>query len=165
MRPPYNLPQWNERAVNVASWLNTADLNGYLALMAQPPQPPADLPAWEWMRLVQIAAALVIAHIGEGQQPWAESFRRRALRSLIYGPMDWSGAAAILAVGELATRDAAVEADVEAMLLDVLRHRPDEGAWALEAPLFFTLMRLPHLSEQGRTLVDAYRQSLESQEN
>jgi len=118
--------------------------------MVHLPDAPAGIAWWDWLRLVQLAAASVIARLDDG---WGNSVRGRALVSLAYGPMDWSGCAAVVALADLAVDDEEIERDVTAVFLDLFKHAPNAGAWALEMPLLCGLARLPHLDGETRAAV------------
>lgn len=142
-------------AQRLAATLTSADVEGLLGVMVHPPALPEGRAAWDWVRQVQIAAALVLAYLDDG---WEGSARRTALSALIYGPMDWTGGAAIVALADLAVRDPGAGAEVEGTFLDVLERRPSAGDWALEMPLLYSLARLPNLGERGSAVLKAHRQ-------
>jgi tetratricopeptide (TPR) repeat protein len=139
----YNLNAWRPRAQKLAREIGLDALDDLLAVMVHPPMPPDDRDAWDWVRQVQIASALTIGYIEAG---WSASRRREALLSLAYGPMDWVGGAAVVALADIATQEAEVEPEVEQAFLDLLDRQPSEGAWSLLGPLLLGLARLPHPS-------------------
>lgn len=46
--------------------------------------------------------------------------------------------------------------EVLGVLADVVRNRPNEGAWALEAPPVVSLARLPHVDAETRQFARDY---------
>ncbi len=149
-RTPFNVDAWRERARRLSQELGPQALDDLLAVMVHPSAPPDARPAWDWIRQVQIASALTISQVGDST--WEGSVRRDALLSLVYGPVDWAGAAALVALASLATYEPALAPSVEAIYLDLLSRQPSEGAWALYKPLVLLLNRLPYLSERGRAV-------------
>jgi tetratricopeptide (TPR) repeat protein len=143
----YGLELWRAPAQRLAGELGPGGVQGLLGVMVHPPHQPTDEPAWDWLRKVQIAAAMTIARL-DGS--WAESVRRRALVALAYGPMDWSGAAAVLALGDLAETETGPRRDIERLLVDLAGYRPSGGAWALSLPMVVALLLIPRLGEDGR---------------
>ncbi len=149
-REPYNLPRWRAPARRLAAALGPTAVEGLLGTMVHPPALPADRVAWDWVRQVQIAAALVLAYMGEGAGS-------AALHALAYGPMDWTGVAAIVALADRAVQDLVTGRETEELFLDLLDHQPSEGDWVLETPLLYSLARLPELSERGRATLATHQ--------
>jgi hypothetical protein len=81
-------------------------------VMVHPPPFPQgkDFDAFEWVQRVQIAAALVIAHLEPG---WPGATKKRALESIAMGPVDWTASAAVIALSRLAKADPNARRDVE----------------------------------------------------
>jgi tetratricopeptide (TPR) repeat protein len=157
-RTPFNVEAWREPARRLCQELGPQVLDDLFAVMVYPPAPPDARPAWDWIRQVQIASALAMAQLGDSS--WEGSLRRDALLSLVYGPMDWSGVAALVALASLATHESALAPSVEEIYCDLLSQPPSEGAWALYKPLVLLLNRLPYLSERGRVLAKQERGAL-----
>jgi tetratricopeptide (TPR) repeat protein len=157
-RTPFNIEAWREPARRLSQELGPQALDDLLAVMVHPSAPPDARPAWDWIRQLQIASALTIAQLGDSA--WEGSLRRDALLSLVYGPMDWAGVAALVALASLATHEPALAPSVEEIYLDLLSQPPSEGAWALYNPLVVLLNRLPYLSERGRVVAKQERGSL-----
>src|SRR5262249_53277310 len=96
---PYRLDAWWGHARRLARQLGPARVEDLLGTMVYPPGVSrVDRPA-AWVYRVQVAAALVLAHLDSG---WEESVRRKALLALANGPMDWSVDAALVALASLA---------------------------------------------------------------
>jgi tetratricopeptide (TPR) repeat protein len=102
-----HLPELFDDAVRLAG-LPLADL---LGIMVHPPAPdePSDWP--QWLRSVQVAACLGIAH-HQPDQPWAMSVRRKVLFDLAFGAEDWVSEAALLAMVATAWVDPSARSDV-----------------------------------------------------
>ncbi len=88
--------------------------------------------------------------IGHLNGEWERSVRREVLLSLVFGPMDWTGAAALVVLTDLAMHDEAIAREVMGVFAALLRSRPNEGAWALETPLMAGLARLPQVDAETR---------------
>lgn len=98
----YDVERWFEQACDAVARLRkqaadpAALAEQLLAVMIHPPKVPDQAwYAWDWVRAVQFASAMLIARIDDG---WSDSLRRRALLSLATGPVDWTTEAAIVAL-------------------------------------------------------------------
>jgi tetratricopeptide (TPR) repeat protein len=111
-----------------------------LGTMVHPPARPDTLPIWVWVQRAQVAAAFVIAHLGEG---WDGSPRQRVLCSLARGPMDWSVEAAIVALAQVAQREPAAVRDIAALYLELLESLPTPGGIPYLHALLACAARLP----------------------
>jgi hypothetical protein len=87
----YLLPRWWAAAKTLAP--SVPDSQELVASMAWIGRPPPGTPAWQWVQRVQHAAALLLAQREDG---WS------LLRNVALGTPDWSVAAAVLALTELA---------------------------------------------------------------
>src|SRR5260221_9994683 len=105
-RTPFNVEAWREPARRLSKELGPQALGDLLGVMVHPPTASDGRPAWDWIRQVQIASALTISQLGYAT--WEGSIRRDALLSLVYGPMDWSGVAGLVALASLATHEPAL---------------------------------------------------------
>jgi hypothetical protein len=91
---PGYLPRWGE----------------ILGVMANGAPIPAGRDPFSWLLRLQIASALVLAHMDGG---WQQSHRRRALIHLALGPVDWAVQAAIVALHYVASTTAEARDEVE----------------------------------------------------
>ncbi|MBV1860121.1 MAG: hypothetical protein KUG77_17035 [Nannocystaceae bacterium] len=134
------LEAWVEAAAEAARGLDPRAIDSLLAAMVNPPRPPS--PDWRvlmWVQRVQIAAALLIAHIETG---WEGSARKRTLESLLMGPVDWVVDAAVIALGALARKDASIRARVEDLFGWLVGQIPSSGYTCFEYPLISTWLSL-----------------------
>ncbi|HKO54116.1 MAG TPA: hypothetical protein VJV79_40685 [Polyangiaceae bacterium] len=107
----YRQDVWDSAARAVAEQWGDAWLHGFLAVMTDPPLPPpeAGFDGFYWTYRCQIAAALVLSHLG----PWDSGPGRGALYSLLFGPSDWTTSAAIIALGFRAKENPALRPEME----------------------------------------------------
>ena len=117
-----------------------------LAAMVNPPPTPAGQDALEWIPRIQLVAAQIIAHIGDG---WQSSARREALLSALFGPRDWITVAAIIALAHLAEENREIEADVQDAFKTLSDFIPDSYN-CFEHALFACWQRLPGLTMQEK---------------
>jgi len=137
---PYNLEFWEPKAKEIAARLGPGALQSLLGMMVHPPRPPdSDWRVLVWVQRVQVAAALIIAHL---DSTWDGSQRKRALYSLLYGPVDWIVDAAIIALGCLARRDPTIRQEVEQAFAWLRAQIPSEGFTCFEYPLVSTWLSL-----------------------
>lgn len=153
VRRPYTLDGWHSLARALGEWLDPAALPSLLGVMVHPPAAPAGWHEWDWIASVQLASALTIAYVDTG---WEGSRRHAALTYLMYGPMDWSGAAAIIATALLARQDMRIHIAFDQLCLDLWNHAPDDGPWALEPALVYGLLFTKSFSREARSQIQAY---------
>jgi hypothetical protein len=149
---PYALDRWHAPARALGTRLGAKALPSLLGVMAHPPAPPAGWRVWDWLLAVQLASALTLAHIDEG---WDGSLRQTALMSLVYGPMDWSGAAALMALAVLARQDMRIHIAYDRLCLDLWEQQPDQP-WALEEALVMSLLFVESYSEAAAAKIKGY---------
>lgn len=107
---------WLEAAAPVAKDLGPGAAQDIVAAMLHWPDPPSWASPLTYGFRFQVSAALVLANLDDG---WDDaSPRRRALLSLIDGPVDWLAAAGLIAVTRLCDREPALVATVTAILED-----------------------------------------------
>ncbi len=137
---PFSLELWEPKARALAAKLGPAQVNSLLGTMVHPPRPPnSDWRVLVWVQRVQVAAALVIAYLDSG---WEGSVRKRTLYSLLYGPVDWTVDAAIIALGCLARQDPTIRAEVEQAFAWLQGQVASEGFTCFEYPLVSTWLAL-----------------------
>lgn len=119
-----------------------------LATMLHPPPPPApDTDSARWCKQVQRVCAAAIASIGPD---WDGSPRRAALRSLIFGPSDWTVSAGAWAAVILAETDGTGAAETLDWILARLREEPIDVFCGQSYPLTLAAFFHPLMSTQGR---------------
>jgi tetratricopeptide (TPR) repeat protein len=156
---PYELPAWSRRAAEAAQRLQPEALIELLgAMVHRPPALPEGMPPWVWLFRRQLTAALLIAHL-DGD--WEGSRRREGLESLLFGPLDWTTTAAILATTALLNEEPQLVEQVVPDLLTLLEI-PGSPIWhqCVEAPLLHCLPRLDGLDDASRALLETQRLEL-----
>ena len=116
---PYHAAIWIEHAQIVGRELGVDAVEGLLGAMLHAPPMPDGWWPWDWMVHVQVAAAMALAFVDEG---WDESARQAALTSLVYGPVDWTAAAGLVALTRLACVDPERGPDIEPILEGAASH-------------------------------------------
>lgn len=144
---PYHVDAWWNHARRAAQKLGPEKVDDLLATMVYPPHvSQVDRPA-AWVYHVQVAAALVIAHIDEG---WADSLRRKALYALANGPMDWTVDAALVALAALAREDEEAARDIARLFRELRTHIPADGTSCCYPALLWCAQRLPGAADAER---------------
>lgn len=149
---PYRRRRAWAAASRAAARLSPGDAEALLACVVHPPPLPEGWPleaAFEWVPRVQLTVAFVLAHLAP-HEPWESSVRRAALRSLLFGPMDWSTEAAAVAFVELAHDHPILELDVHRAFATLYAGKPQEGPVCYELGLLDRWLRLPGLYPQER---------------
>ncbi len=121
----YRQDVWDGAARAVAQQWGDAWLHGFLAVMTDPPLPPPDsgFEGFYWTYRCQVAAALVLSHLG----PWESGPGRGALYSLVFGPSDWTTSAAIIALGFRAKENPARRPEIEQLFGWLKTQAPARG--------------------------------------
>jgi len=117
--------------------------------MVYPTPAPSDVPMASWLFRYQVAAACLVAHAETG---WRGSRRRQLLLDLVRGPGDWTTAAAVLVLGEIAVREPDALPEIRRELTLLAKAIPD-GAYSSYAPVLALVARKipffpPELVEQ-----------------
>ena len=99
-------------------------LDDLAACMVHPTDPSDDFPTVSWVYRTQIAAACLIARSDDG---WRGTRRRKILIDLVRGPVDWTTAAAVLVLGEVAVRTADALPEVRRELMSLALTIPTGG--------------------------------------
>jgi tetratricopeptide (TPR) repeat protein len=144
---PYRLDFWWGHARRLGRELGPERVEDLLATMVYPPAVArVDRPA-VWVYRVQVAAALVLAHVDPG---WEGSARRRALLSLANGPMDWTVDAGLVALAALARDEEDIAAEVGPLFREMREAVPPDGEVSYYPALIWSSLRLPGLEEDER---------------
>lgn len=162
-RKAYDLDEWEPLAKALAAQMGPPWQREILAVMVSPPPPPR--PGYDpfvWLYRVQVATALVLAHLDAG---WAESQRKRVLYSLACGPVDWAVDAAIVALSRLARTDAAIRQDVVALFGWLESQVPKQGHTSYEHPLVCVWSALPGIDEATKARLLAKKTAIEEHEH
>ena len=116
---------------------------------------PADWNEWDWITAVQIASALTIASLGD-KTVWEGSLRKAALTSLIYGPTDWSGAAALIALAVLANQNKRVAIEFDFICRDLWSLGGGTAEWPHERAMVFGLIFVNHYGNEVKKHIQEY---------
>jgi tetratricopeptide (TPR) repeat protein len=85
---------WDPAAQRVAQQFGPNAAHAFLAVATNPPPPPPDIDGVTWLYRCQVAAAIVLSHLG----PWESGPGRAALYAMVSGPSDWVTIAGIVAL-------------------------------------------------------------------
>jgi hypothetical protein len=152
---PYVLLRWYAEAYALGQHLGEAALTDLLGVMVHPPATPAGWDEWDWITAVQIASALTIASLGD-DTAWEGSRRKAALTSLIYGPTDWSGAAALIALAVLAKQDKRITIEFDSICRDLWSLGQGTAEWPHEQAMVFGLIFVNNYSKEARKHIQEY---------
>jgi hypothetical protein len=141
---PFNIEEWDDQAARIAARLGPEWASHLAASMVHPMAPSPGFDAFDWVQRFQIAAALVLSYIDQG---WQGSRRESMLRSIAFGPMDWTNSAAILALGRIALREPQLQPEIENLFKALLQKVGQSGYTSFEYPLACVWLTLPQKSE------------------
>ena len=139
----YYLPRWWQQArkLMMGHSMNLADLIG---VMTYPPDCPAEmqekLGTGQWIKHVQIAAALLIA---APENQWKKSGRREILLGLLDGPIDWTTEAALIALTEIGLDFPEAIPEISFAMETLAGRIPETGYWSIAATLPICYQQLP----------------------
>jgi hypothetical protein len=150
----YRQDVWDEAARGVAQQWGDAWLHGFLAVMTDPPAPPPEsgFDGFYWLYRCQVAAALVLSHLG----PWESGPGRGALYSLVFGPSDWTTSAAIIALGFRAKANPALRGEIEQLFAWLRGQAPARGYTGWEYVLAHVWLGLGGHPEATKTGIEAW---------
>jgi tetratricopeptide (TPR) repeat protein len=147
-------------ASRVAEVIGPDRVGEILAVMVHPPPVPEGMSALTWLPRVQHEAAQVAAQVDQG---WEGSKRREALLSVLHGPSDWTTAAAIRALAQLAQENEVIAPDVHDAFQKLADHQPDAYCcW--EHTLYSYWRRLPHLFPNEREELEKKLRKIEERD-
>jgi tetratricopeptide (TPR) repeat protein len=155
----YRQDVWDGAARGIAQQWGDAWLHGFLAVMTDPPAPPpeAGFDAFYWTYRCQVAAALVLSHLG----PWESGPGRGALYSLVFGPSDWTSAAAVIALGFRAKENPALRPEVEQLFGWLRSQAPARGHTEWEHVLAYVWLGLGSHAEAHQASLEEWIEQLE----
>jgi len=139
-REPYLLARWCEVGRAYAAEIGAGTLKDVLATMVHPSLPPERMPSEIWLQRLQFAAGCTVAGMDEG---WNGTLRRRALLSLLRGPIDWISGAAAVVLSEIHLSCAEARGEITRELTEQIHRLPTESYCCLRKPLAAACLRLP----------------------
>jgi tetratricopeptide (TPR) repeat protein len=165
-REPFDLTAWDGPARELAQRMGAPWMQQILCVMVHPPPlPDPATDPFSWVQRVQMAAALVIGHMGAAEEAWPNSQRRRALFTLACGPCDWTNDAAIVALAWLARGDQALRADVEGLFRFLESRVPNDGYVSFEHALCHAWLGLGGLEPAEKQRLEAWAQRIHEKEH
>jgi hypothetical protein len=139
-RDRFDSTEWFDAAREVVRRVRPT-LEDLLGVMVHPLPPPANKPAFVFLWHLQVAAACAIGSLDEG---WGQ----RGLEALLLGPVDWTSAAASIALAEVAERHAGLVPAIDALFRRAIQKMPKDDYWCFRYPLVVSWLRLPELGEE-----------------
>ena len=106
-----------------------------------------------------MACALLIGHLDEG---WNPSIRKRALYSLIMGPVDWLVDAGLLVLGWLGRDNPEIRAEAHQMFSWMATRIPGEGYTCYEYPLACAWLLMGGHDDATRERLQTWKLSIEA---
>jgi tetratricopeptide (TPR) repeat protein len=146
-QPQYALQSWQRQAARIARDFPADRAGDFLAAMVHPPQVEKAPRPWAWVYRWQVAAALIVSQL---EAEWEGSRRREALLSLVWGPVDWTTDAALVALAALAQDEEPRATEVTNVFREVLATLPRGGAVCYYPALLWSMLRLPTLDAEDR---------------
>ncbi len=141
----YHQMIWRDEAKVIAKSIGLTGITSLIGTMVHPPPPFSEIiPYWDWIRRVQLAAALILGNIEENDAGFS------ALTSIIGGPIDWTTNAAIAALTDVAMRNPARGGEVIELFKALRKQMPKEGYWCVEPELDHHMLILPSIEEKMR---------------
>ncbi len=160
----FSLDAWGTAAERLARRFASLTPCEVLGVMVFPPACPGDIWPWDWMFRAQVLTALVLARHSAGS--WLASAHASHLLDLLYGPVDWTTTAALVALTDRAREDAFSRAEIVARMTRLLT-RPMSPIWYMCAykPACQLMQHIPGLDEKTRNAVRVAIDQLEAEES
>ena len=99
-----------------------------------------------------------------GAEPAREDSRHKAaLTSLIYGPTDWSGAAALIALAVLAGQNKRITIAFDHICRDLWSLGRGTAEWPHEQAMVVGLLFVDHYSKEARTYIQKYFERMQKE--
>ena len=159
---PFRKDAWDPAAYRTAQTLGPGAAGAVLAVVTNPPPAPPDFDGITWMYRCQIAAAIVLSHMG----PWDSGPARGALYSLVSGPSDWVSSASIVALAWRAGDSPAIRQEVLGAFQWLRSIIPSEGFTPWEEALVCSWIALGRHADNEiadlREWLARYERSVES---
>jgi len=115
-----------------------------VAAMLHPPKMPIgttpDVHLFHWQLCCTVLVTELRAH-----EPWEASIRRDVLRSLLFGPPDWTTAATVIALVEVALDDVSAQEDLRDWLDELVQFAPTIGNCPWARAVEYAHTRVPGL--------------------
>jgi len=160
---PYNLERYEQKAAELREKIKLppdAFLPHLTATMVHPPPLPSpDYDPINWIQRVQVASALLIAQLDDG---WNPSVRKRALYSMIMGPVDWLVDAALVVLGWLGSKSPDIRGEAAQMFRWMYGQIPKEGYTCFEYPLACAWLLLGELDDATKQWLENWKSQIES---
>jgi hypothetical protein len=121
------------------------------------PPPNTGFDGFYWTFRCQVAAALVLSHLG----PWESGPGRGALYSLVFGPSDWTTGAAIIALGFRAKENPALRPEIEQLFGWLRGQAPQRGYTGWETVLAHVWLGLGNHSPEAQAGIQTWITQLE----
>jgi hypothetical protein len=137
-----------------AAEIGPGRIGDVLATMVHPSLPPEEVPSWVWLRHLQFAACCTVAGMDRG---WEGTLRRRALLSLVRGPLDWINGAAAMVLSQIYLDCVAARPEITKELWEQIQRLPNAYA-CCRKPFAAAFLRLP--GEVPANLVEALQRWL-----
>ena len=138
-----------ERAPRVAA--SSADLELFAHAMVHPLDAPTDVMTADWVQRWQVSAACLIARSEPG---WRGTRRRQLLIDLVRGPADWTTAAAVLVLGEIAMREPDALPEIRRELRLLARAIPSGGYCSYGSTLAVVAQKVPFFAPDTAKLLE-----------
>jgi hypothetical protein len=135
-----------------------------VAAMVHPPDlPPGSPPAFHVFHW-QLCCAALVAEL-KPKEPWDASLRRDVLRTLIFGPPDWTTAAALIVLVEQALDDPCAMEDARDWLDELVQFAPNQGHCPWAKAVAYAHGSLPGLRPDLLSSLEPWLSQGESREN
>ena len=149
---------WDPAARAIAQAAGPQSVRAFMSVLTNPPPPPREFDGLIWTYRCQIAAAVILSHLG----PWEAGPGRGVLYSLVSGPSDWLTTAGIVALAWRAQDAPHVRTEVEGAFAWLRSLIPAEGFTPWEGALVDSWLALGNHPENVRADLQAWSDRYEA---
>jgi len=160
----FSLESWGEAAARLAAEFHKLTPCQMIGAMVFPGPFPSDQWPWDVVFKAQVMCALVLSR--RESPSWLDSSPGKHIRDIVYGPVDWTTTAGLLALTDVARRDPSCADDIRSLFFSLL-HVPMSPIWFMCSwqPIWQMLQHFPNLDRRTRAKVQQTVDDLEAEED
>lgn len=167
----FSLPQWYEKAAELAPEMDSNDRADLYSCMVYPPAPEQSIPAEDWLMRIQFAAVCILAQMGdkylqsetETMEYYVNTLPSPELAAICLGQLDWPVIPALTLLAWQSGEGIADQKAVLSIMDELLRRVPKQDYAFFEHALVCALTWVPGYGEEFYDSMRLYRQRLEEE--
>ena len=161
---PFSLNEWGTVAAGLAKDFRKLAPCEILGTLIQPPDFPQTEWPWNWLFRSQLMGLLILAR--SQTKSWINSNQGQHVKDIVYGPVDWTTTAALVALTDRARQDISCRDEIFDLFLSLLK-KPMSPIWFMCAykPIWQLLQHFPGLDSDINEIVQKRVEEFENEED